>query len=354
LIIRRYLFREILSTLLILITLLLIIYISHRFMIYLIQASAGSLPTDFIFQLLGLKLLSDLMLILPLGCFLAVLLALGRLYKDNEMTALAACGVSIPIISIFVFSLIFAGFIALLSLFLAPWAQSQKDTLQLRLRNMAEVSGIAAGRFKEFNQGQGIFYVENINSETNIMSTIFVQVNLENKQVILVAEHGQQISEENESFLVLTDGHRYENRPGQLDYIITTFAEHRIKLPKRFNASEDENQKAVPTALLWQLPRALAHAEFQWRLSLPLTVILLALLAIPLSYTTPRQGQYAKIVTGILIYLIYSNVLNIAKKWVERGDIPPEIGLWWVHIILIIIIIILFKLPFLRNKLIST
>ncbi|MCK5877554.1 MAG: LptF/LptG family permease, partial [Candidatus Marithrix sp.] len=87
----------------------------------------------------------------------------------------------------------------------------------------------------------------------------------------------------------------------------------------------------------------------QWRLSFPLSVILLAILAVPLSHTTPRQGQYSKIVSGILIYLIYNNLLNVAKKWVERGDVSPVIGVWWVHIILILIIISLFNLPKLKK-----
>ncbi len=351
LIISRYLFREILYILLALTALLVLIYISHRFMRYLVQASIGDLPAQFIFQLLALRLLSDLMLILPLGFFLALLLALGRLYKDNEITAMAACGIGVPVNSIISFGVIFAVIIGILSLLLAPWAERQRGLLQVQLKTMAEVGGIAAGRFREFNHGNGIFYVETIDSDT--MHTLFVQVNLAHKQIVMVAKQGYQLVQAEELYLVLIDGHRYESRPGSLSYVITEFAEHRIRIPKRLDALPSGKREALPTHLLWFTSEASLQAELQWRLSLPLSVILLAALAIPLSYTTPRQGHYAKILFGILIYLIYNNLLNVAKKWVEHGDVPPWIGVWWVHLGLLLIILVLFYLPVLKNRFLS-
>jgi len=347
-IISRYLFREILHTLLALTALLLLIYISHRFMAYLVQASIGDLPAEFIFQLLALRLLTDLMLILPLSFFLALLLALGRLYKDNEITAMAACGIPVPTTSIIGFGVMFAIIIGLLSLLLAPWAENQRSVLQVQLNTIAEVGGIAAGRFKEFRHGNGIFYVEKIDSDNDIMHSLFVQVNLPHKRVVMVAKRGYQTVQASELYLVLVDGHRYESQPGRLNYVVTQFAEHRIRIPKRLDAPQDQQRDAISTLELWSAKGAPLQAELQWRLSLPLSVILLAALAVPLSRTTPRQGQYAKIFLGILIYLIYNNLLNVAKKWVERGDIAPIIGVWWVHIILLLVILFLFKLPFFK------
>ncbi len=348
-IITRYLFREISHTLLALTILLLLIYISHRFMAYLVQASVGDLPSSFIFQLLALRLLSDLMLILPLGFFLAVLLALGRLYKDNEVTAMAACGVPMPTNNIIGFGVIFSILIALLSLLVAPWAESQRAVLEAQLSSLAEVGGITAGRFKEFNHGNGIFYVKTIDSD-NVMHSLFVQINLPHKRVVMVAKDGYQMVQDGELYMVLLEGHRYESKPGRLNYVVTEFAEHHIRIPKRLDANQkSEEREAISTFRLLSAKEAALQAELQWRLSLPLSVILLAALAVPLSRTTPRQGQYAKILSGILIYLIYNNLLNVAKKWVERGDIVPMIGVWWVHIILLLIILFLFNLPVIKT-----
>ena len=349
-IISRYLFREILQTLLALTALLLMIYISHRFMVYLVKASVGDLPTAFIFQLLALKLLSDLTLILPLGFFLALLLSLGRLYKDNEIAAMAACGIPVPVISIIGFGVIFAIFIAILSLLVAPWAEKKMTILQVQLKMSAEVGGIAAGRFKEFNHGKGIFYVENINADDDSMQTLFVQAELPGKQLLMVAKQGYQIREGENLFLVFVDGHRYEKEQNSLKYIITDFSEHRIKIPKRLETVPALQIEATPTSVLWLAQKAELQAELQCRLSMPLTVILLAALAIPLSYSTPRQGQYGKIVVGILIYLMHANLLNIAKKWVEHGDVSPWIGVWWTHVLLLIIVLVLFNSQFLKNE----
>ncbi len=352
-IITRYLYREILYTLLALTALLLLIYISHRFMIYLVQASVGALPANFILQLLGLKLLTDLMLILPLSFFLAILLALGRLYKDNEITALAACGIPVPFGRILILGVIFATGIALLSLYSAPWAHHQKEQLQTQLRNLAEVTGIAAGRFKEFSHGNGIFYVETTDQDHHTLTNLFIQLNLPNKQVIIVAEQGYQKMQGNELFMVLLNGHRYENTLGQLNYTLTHFAEHHIKVPKQLDTTPSTKENSLPTHLLWGNPQPAWQAELQWRLSLPITVILLAALAIPLSHTTPRQGQYAKVFIGVLIYLIYNNLLSIGKKWLERGEVPLWLGLWWVHLCLILIILLLFHLPEFQKHLLT-
>lgn len=343
LIINRYLFREILYNLLALTALLLLIYVSHRFMAYLVQASTGILPAAFIFQLLALRLLTDLMLILPLSFFLALLLALGRLYKDNEITALAACGIPMPTRGIFISSFIFAGFIGLLSLILAPWAENQRDVLITRLQTVAEVGGIAAGRFKEFSQGKGTFYVEKLDNNTNTMHTLFVQVNLPNKRITIVAKQGYQIMVKGELYLVLVDGRRYESPVGKLNYTITQFSEHHLRIPKKIDNHHGENPTALPTWSLFQQTAPIYQAELQWRFSLPIMVILLAGLAIPLSHTTPRQSHYFKIVLGILIYLIYNNLLSIVKRWLEREEISPWLGMGWVHLGLLLIILILFN-----------
>ncbi len=349
-IISRYLYREILYTLLALSTLLVLIYISNRFIAYLVQASVGDLPLGFIFQLLGLKLLSSLMLILPLSFFLAILLSLGRLYKDNEITAMAACGVPMPTGSIISLGAMFAILVGILSLFVAPWAESQIALLQSNLSTVAaEVSGVAAGRFKGFNQGKGIFYVEAIESKNNTMQNLFIQTKLPKKHIIMTAKSGYKKAQDGELFLVLVDGYRYESPPGGLNYVVTKFAEHQMRIPRLLGVVKSEEIEAISSKKLWFAAEQPAlQAELQWRLAVPLSVILLAALAIPLSHTNPRQGQYSKILVGILIYLIYGNLMNIAKKWLERGDVPAWLGIWWVHLGLLIIILFLFYLPFLK------
>jgi lipopolysaccharide export system permease protein len=349
-IISRYLFKEIFYTLLALTLLLILVYISHRFMLYLVRAAAGTLPIKFIFELLGVKLLCDLTVILPLALFLTILLVLGRLYKDNEITAFAACGVPVPFTGIIIFSLLFAILIGFLSFFLAPWAENQMTVLKTELNTETELSGIAAGRFKGFSNSDAVFYVEYVN-KNNQMDTVFIQYNRNNQHIILSAQNAYQTAYNNDSYMVLVNGQRYESPTRSLRYTVTHFAEHHIKVPKRLDDSFSSTKRdTLPTGLLIGATDPSYQAELQWRISLPLSAILLALLAIPLSHTTPRKGQYSSIFLGILVYLIYNNSLNIAQKWIERGTIPHWIGVWWVHVSLILITLLLFQLPTLRHK----
>ena len=348
-VITRYLFREVVSILFALSILLILIYMSHRFMFYLVQAATGLIPAEFILKLLGMKLLSDVMIILPLSFFLAILLALGRLYKDNEITAMAACGMPVPSKTILLLGVLFSLLIASLSLFLAPWAEGQIDKLKQEAYSVAELQTISEGQFKEYQNGKGIFYVQSINPETNWMQNVFIQVNLPHKQVIMVAHQAYQEIKDGDLLLILKQGYRYENSYGLLDYIITEFDQHTIQVPTlQAQNNKGENRKALPSLELWQRDTLVYQAELQWRIALPISVILLAVLAVPISRTTPRQGQYAKIFSGLLIYLIYQNLLNVGEKWVEKGDVPLWLGLWWVHGLVLLVIFVLSYIPLLK------
>ncbi len=59
--------------------------------------------------------------------------------------------------------------------------------------------------------------------------------------------------------------------------------------------------------------------------------LVLTLVAVPLSRLRPRQGRYARVGFAIVVYFVYSNLLSPSKVWLEKGDLPPAIGVWWVH-----------------------
>lgn len=347
-IITRYLFREIIATLLALTILLVFIYISHRFMFYLVQAAAGQIPAEFILSLLGIKLLSDMMIILPLSFFLAILLALGRMYKDNEITALAACGIAVPQHSILFLGIILSLVVGSLSLFLAPWAEAQMDILRQNARTVAELQTFTAGEFKEYQRGQGVFYAQSIDADSKYMQNIFLQLNLRQKQIIIVAAQAKQTyNQQGQLVLLLENGYRYENSHAALDYIITQFAQHSLHVPSNL-INISQHHKSMSSAKLWHSEQTIHQAELHWRLGLPIAVILLSALAVPISRTTPRQGQYAKIFAALLIYLLYQNLLNLGQKWLEQETIPLWLGLWWVHGIILIIVLFLTYLPALK------
>lgn len=346
----RYLTREVFYALLGVTPVVLLIFLSDRFVRYLADAAAGKIPSELILTLITLKFLSVLVILLPLTFYIAVMLALGRLYKDSEMTVLAACGVGpARILSTILFlSAAVALLVSVLSLYVSPWAITKSNELKARAQAASEITGLMPGRFKESRRGDRIIYVEHVAPDGRSMNNVFVQSREQGKLGIVSAERGLQMvdRETGDQFIVLENGQRYEGTPGSADYKIVRYARYSVRINEAAPDEARHQQEAQDSRSLLVSEDRGATAELQWRLSMPLSVILLAALAVQLARTTPRQGKYAKVLLAILTYLIYNNMLGVSRAWLERDLIPPWAGLWWVHgaLLLIVVMLALFEI----------
>ena len=324
---------------------LYVIYVSNRLIRFFSDSESGGLPTAAIPQLLALKSLSNLMMLLPLAFFIAVLIALGRLYKDNEMMALAACGVGVGRLrrTILWLAFGFAGVVAALSLYAGPLAEELSYRIQDRVKADVDVTSIAAGRFRELHSGQMIFYVESMSDDHKTMQNVFVQTRRKGILNVITAARGRQQVDPHsgDTYLILEDGYRYEGQPGDPQYKIIHFATHGILLEEQQITPTARKVVASSTPALWGKSGSYEKAELQWRIAMPLATILLAALAVPLSRSGPRQGRFAKLFLAVVIYAIYMNFLAVARSWVEHGVISAGWGLWWVHGSLLAVIVVL-------------
>jgi len=341
LIIGRYIAREISQAMLAVMTILLLIYVSNHFVRILSEVDSGALQVKVIALMLGLKTVSALGILLPLALFLAVLLAFGRLYKDNEAVALEACGVSprTSLHAVMGFAMLVAVLVALLALWVAPWAEERAYQIRDQQRASSELVGLVSGRFIEPRSASGVIYVEKIDAEQKAMHNIFIQGLLSGPskaQVILAAQTGQQQRDtrSGDNFLVLNNGYRYEGRPGERDYRVIQYRRHAVRLSEPPVSRSYRKHRARTSASLLDMKKPADVAELQWRLSMPVSTLLLAMLAVPLSRTGPRQGKYAKLFVAIFIYVVYSNLLGMSQTWVEQDTVPGMLGLWWVHVVL--------------------
>lgn len=344
LIIGRYMMREISQSMLAVMTILLLIYVSNHFVRLLSAADEGVLANETIFTLLVLKVISALVILLPLGLFLAVLLALGRLYKDNEMVALAACGVSPRevIRAVLVISILCAMLVAWISLHIAPWAEERAYQIRDVHSARAGLTGLVSGRFITPKSIDGVLYAEQIDAEAQTMRNIFIQGSVpgqSSRQLILRAATGyQQVDEQSgDLFLVMENGYRYEGTPGERDFYAIKYRKHAVRISEQQIHPAYRKHRALPSLRLFGSIATTDRAELQWRLSMPLAAILLGLLAVPLSKTAPRQGKYARLFVAILVYVVYSNLLGVSQSWLEQGAIPAWLGMWWVHGLLLIL-----------------
>lgn len=354
-IIDRYLLREFVINLVAVTGVLWLIYISTRFARYLADAAVGNMPADVIFSLLGLSSLGALSILLPIGAFLAVMLSLGRMSSDNELTVMSACGISS--LRIMRNVLLFAGSIALivavLSLFVVPGVLSDRYELQEKAKISANTTGLIAGSFKESEDGDWTFYSQGLSANKQFMENVFIEIEREDKPLIFRSEtgHFEIDSQTGDKFLVLEDGYRYEGKAGDQDFTIAQFASHSLLIEKGQEGEVRERHKAMPTAELLQRGEARDIAEVQWRTAAALMTLLLCLAAIPLANAGPRQGRYAGFVPAVLIYIIYSNLLGVNRAWVAKGEIPLWLGGIWVHILMLIVLLLLLNRQTLRRYL---
>lgn len=352
-IIDRYLLREFVINLVAVTGVLWLIYISTRFARYLADAAVGNMPADVIFSLLGLSSLGALSILLPIGAFLAVMLSLGRMSSDNELTVMSACGISSLRImrNVLLFAGTIAVIVAVLSLFVVPGVLSDRYELQEKAKISANTTGLIAGSFKESEDGDWTFYSQGLSANKQFMENVFIEIDREDKPLIFRSEtgHFEIDSQTGDKFLVLEEGYRYEGRAGDQDFTIAQFGSHSLLIEKGQEGEVRERHKAMATSDLLARGEPRDLAEVQWRTAAALMTLLLCLLAIPLANAGPRQGRYAGFVPAVLIYIIYSNLLGVNRAWVAKGDIPVWLGGVWVHVLMLVVLLLLLNRQTLRR-----
>ncbi|MGB5449030.1 MAG: LPS export ABC transporter permease LptF [Woeseiaceae bacterium] len=331
----RYIFREITMTWLGVTMVLLLILLTNQFARVLGDVAKGKLPKDAAFDVIGLSAAQYLTVLVPIGLFLSIMLALGRLYRDSEMPAMMACrigpsGIYRPMLWLM---LPLAAAVAWLSIEGAPMALTAIDRIGAQAQREADLASIEPGRFTVFGPDQAVVYGERVTAEGQ-MEKVFMQRLVDGGGVqVVIAERGEQLAsdDENTRMLVLHNGRRYEGIPGTTRFRVVEFAEHGIPYQLPSLRTAEPRPRAMSFSRLAR-SRELEHlAEMQWRVSIPLATIILAILAVPLSRSQPRSGRYGRLAIGLLVFIIYLNMLSAAKAWIEQATISPTLGLWWVH-----------------------
>lgn len=331
----RYIFREIATTWLAVTGVLMLILLTNQFARILGDVAKGKLPKAAAFDVIGLSVVQYLTILVPIGLFLSIMMALGRLYRDSEMTAMTACrigpmGIYRPLLWLIV--PLVAG-VAWLAIEVAPNALSAVERIGAEARRQADLASIEPGRFTVIGPNDAVVYGENVTGD-GVMEKVFLQRRAADGGVeVVVADEGRQVDTEdpNTRMLVLHTGRRYEGIPGTTRFRVVEFAEHGI--PYRLPRLEpgDPRPRAMPFSDLLESSSPEHIAELQWRIGVPISTLLLGLLAVPLSKSQPREGRYGRLAVGLLVFIVYFNMLNAAKAWVESGKVSPELGMWWVH-----------------------
>jgi lipopolysaccharide export system permease protein len=336
--VQRYVLREVVQTWLAVTGVLVAILVSNQLSRVLGQAAENQYGRHVVVDLIALGAVMNLSVIVPVGLLLAVVLTLGRMYHDSEMAALQACGFAPARLlgPLFCFAGVIAVGLAWLSFFQVPRADQQVQLIRQSAIKEAQFGQLDAGRFRSFSGGDAVFYAERVDSE-GVLHNVFVRHETAGRIEVALADSAtySKAAADGMHFVTLFNGRRYEGVAGQSDFRVIEFREHGIPISTPADVVGPQDPDTKPTRELWGTGAASDVAQLQSRTSSPLMALVLTLVAVPLSRLRPRQGLYARVGFAIIVYFVYSNLLSAAKTWVEKGDLPPVIGMWWVHAVIL-------------------
>lgn len=343
-IIDRYLLREVTTSFIAATVILLLVMVGGAVADLLSKIAHGRIPADLLFTLIGLRMVDALTILMPLAVLLGVLLAYGRLWRDSEMAVLQSSGLDL------------VGLLRPLGLFVLPmmallgavsfWLAPASDRLSQRLMQEASrsliVAGLEPGKFVDLPGRDGQMYVGEMSADGTQFKRMFIESERADKEAgktridVITATHGflYHDADGEGRYIALQDGFRVEGKLGEDDYRLMRFARNDIKLP---DSATDDNaitlKRSAPTSVLLAAPDdPVMRAELHWRLAAPLSVLVLTLLALPLSKSSPREPRYARLLVALLVWLIYYNGLLVGRSWISQGKLASGFGLWWVYV----------------------
>jgi len=330
----KYLTRELFATFFAVLSVLLLITFCTEATKLLTIAVEGSLPSSILFQVLLTKIPPALEVILPLVALLSVMLAIGRLYQDQEMVVLQSCGIGMGYFKkrVFWFLLPLALLTAWISLWLIPWSYSQERSLIEEAQVSSPLAALVPGKFNPLSTGEGVFYMQSL-EEDGTMRSVWVRMRSEGNDVLLMAPVGRFEWVGERLALVLYRGHSYEGLSSDQPLIVRSFQRFEGFIPELQTKPARARQFERETALLWQSSDPADMALLQWRLITPLSIVVLGMLGLKMSRTGPREGRFAKVFFALVLYVIYNQLLVTFREAVADGTLSPWIGLWPVPLL---------------------
>jgi lipopolysaccharide export system permease protein len=298
------------------------------------KAALGQVDNQAVLPFIGFGLVHYLPVLLSLALFIGVFLTVSRSWNDSEMVIWMGSGLSAlswlsPVLR---FALPVTLVIAFMSMVVIPWAADKRFEYERFLSTRDQVSGLTPGVFIESDPGGRVIFVENQGESGTHIQNVFVYSTQNGRSGVIVARDGVVTERPNgDRFIVLTQGRRYEGVPGAADYRMMEFESYAIRLKSTVGNIRDQSIHTVPTPELLRNPSPANMAEWAWRLGYPISALLLALSAVPMSHINPRAGRSTNIIFAMLVYTIYSNVIGLSEGWVTERKLSAGLSLLVVH-----------------------
>ena len=331
-----------------------LVLFGNQFVLMVQESVERGIPLQELMPLVNFNMIRDVSLILSLSLFLAIILTISQLYKNSEAVVMNSLGLNDKHFIFFIQPLVILSFIIIffLTIYAVPWANQQKNIMEGETKKASEFSFITEGEFEIFKQGEIVFYASESKSQDTVgeqnMEEIFIYAIDDGNSVIVLASEAKKYidSESNSTYLQLKDGVRYQGDPSKENVLILDFNQYNLEIV----SGEFKKSVAIYTKIEGKSTLDLikeggryANAELQWRLSQPITVLILSVIGVFLGKASPRRGKGVNLLIGIIVFMLYYNGLLVAKSAIELGQIDSIIGLWGVHLFMIILILLLYR-----------
>jgi len=346
-IIYRYLAKEIYTSLLAVTFIMVCVFLTNQTIRWLSEAAVGNLPSNVLLKLIALQLPYLLGLLLPLGLYLGVLITYSRLYAENEMTILFSAGYSRLrlLSSTLLISILIAIVVAFLMFVINPMIEAKKSHLLEESSPKSFIGSLVPGSFQEIPGQDGVVYLEGLSEDKSVARDIFIARRVKQAEegtfrwVVMSAKEGEQEQHNGDDFVVAKEGYRYQGKPGENNFEVVAFKNYGVKIDYQPIQTKSEKEEALSTMYLLKHfhGSAVYLSELEWRMALPISVFVLAMLAVGLSKVKPRQSRFHQLIPAIIFYIIYANFSFIAKDWVAERKVPHWLGMWWVQYVFVAI-----------------
>ena len=356
--IARYITRIVVTLFFAVILIIGLIVFGNQFVLIAQDSIELGVPIQELMSLAYYNMTRDFPFIFSLSLFLAIILAVSQLYKNSEAIVMNSLGLGDKQFIIFLRPLVIVSFIIILFLTTTavPWSKQQKNLIEETNKNASEFTFIKEGEFEEFKDGEIVFYASESSTpdseaEQN-MEEIFISARSEKNSIIVLASEAIKFTdpETKNVYLRLKDGTRYQDIAGNKSKVILNFDQYDLQIISGDMLNTVPQYTAIQgikTLELFNREGLLVNAELQWRLSAPISLLILSVLGVLLGKTSPRSGRSIGLLIGIVIFMLYNNGLLIAKNSIERGELNPIIGLWSVHLSVLLLTLIFYQL---RNR----
>ena len=352
--IARYIRRNLVTLFFAIFFILGLVVFGNRIVLTVQESFERGIPFQELMPLVSLNMIRDLTLILTLSLFLAIILSISQLYKNSEAIVMNSMGLSDKHFIVFIQPPVLLTFVIIffLTIYAVPWAKQQKNIVEEESKNASEFSFITEGEFVEKKQGDIVIYASESKTLDTVgeqnMEEIFIYASNKGKPVIVLASEAKKYidSTNNSIYLRLKDGVRYQGIPSDENINILNFDIYDIEIV----SGELQKSLAIYTKIegkstfdLIKEGGSYANAELQWRLSQPIMVLILSVFGVFLGKASPRSGKGVNLLIGVIVFMLYNNALLIAKSAVELSQMDPVIGLWGVHLLVLMFLILLYQ-----------